>query len=203
MSGAEGSLIIGLISGTIAIVDATKKVYDAAGNAAGLPQAFREVAIRLPLVLDNLKLAEQDVQASSLTAEQSDAKKGVLEACKEKALHLEDIFKKVMPAADASRLDRYYKAVRTIGKGKSVEELMEGILKDLEVLIGSQIAELSEAIKQLSIMEPSIPSSVFDHGSQYTNSGSGPQNVHEGSGNINSNSGPGRQFIANVQHFTG
>lgn len=41
---------LGLISSVIAIVDATKKVFDAASDAAGLPEAFREVSGRLPLV---------------------------------------------------------------------------------------------------------------------------------------------------------
>ncbi|KAI6344490.1 hypothetical protein MCOR25_011090 [Pyricularia grisea] len=52
MSGAE---ILGITSAVIAIVDGIKKVYDAAKDEKGLPEAFRLVAGRLPLIADILK----------------------------------------------------------------------------------------------------------------------------------------------------
>jgi hypothetical protein len=204
MSGAEASLVIGLISAIISIIDTTKKVYDAAENVSGLPQAFHEVAQRLPIVQDTLKIAEADVRARNLNKEQSDIKKGILEACKDKATRLEGIFQKVMPAADASRIDRYYKAVRILGKGKAVEDLMKGLLVDMQLLAGNQVGGLSEAIAELSSVAPSVLPSIPDHAPDtHTNTGSGPQNIHEGSGNLNSNSGSGRQYNAEVQNFTG
>lgn len=50
MSGAEAIAVLGVISSIISIIDGTKKVYDAATNARGLPEAFREVADRLPII---------------------------------------------------------------------------------------------------------------------------------------------------------
>lgn len=46
MSGAEGIAVLGVIASIITIIDGTKKVYDAATNPQGLPEAFREVANR-------------------------------------------------------------------------------------------------------------------------------------------------------------
>ncbi|KAK7422485.1 hypothetical protein QQZ08_009473 [Neonectria magnoliae] len=51
MSGGE---VLGLISGIIAIVDATLKVYNAYSSASSLPSTFRDVAARLLLVQDTL-----------------------------------------------------------------------------------------------------------------------------------------------------
>ena len=48
----EAGTVIGLISGVISIIEATKAVYDAAKDAKGQPEAFRQVAARLPLVND-------------------------------------------------------------------------------------------------------------------------------------------------------
>jgi uncharacterized membrane protein len=62
MSGAEAIAVLGLISSIISIVDGTKKVYDAATNARGLPQAFREVADRLPIVKNILDSAKQHIE---------------------------------------------------------------------------------------------------------------------------------------------
>ncbi|KAH9203473.1 hypothetical protein DL95DRAFT_472355 [Leptodontidium sp. 2 PMI_412] len=66
MSGAE---VIGLISSVIAIIEAAKTVYDAAADAKGQPEEFRQVAARLPLLiglLDNAKRGSCEDKAESL-----------------------------------------------------------------------------------------------------------------------------------------
>ena len=50
----EAGTIVGLISGVILIIEATKTIYDAAKDAKGQPEAFRQVAARLPLVRELL-----------------------------------------------------------------------------------------------------------------------------------------------------
>ena len=59
MSGAETIAVLGFISSIISIVDGNKQAYDAAKNAQGLPEAFREVAGRLPTVRNILGSAKQ------------------------------------------------------------------------------------------------------------------------------------------------
>lgn len=66
MSGAEAIAVLGVISSIISIVGGTKKVYDAATNARGLPQAFREVADRLPIVKNILDLAKQHIEEGNV-----------------------------------------------------------------------------------------------------------------------------------------
>jgi hypothetical protein len=68
MSGAEAAFIVGLISGVISIIEATKTVYDAAKDAKGQPDEFRQVAARLPLVIGILHSAEAKAQALDETA---------------------------------------------------------------------------------------------------------------------------------------
>lgn len=184
----SASLIFGLISGIITAVDATKKVYDAAKDAAGLPAAFRAVANRLPTVRVTLEKVDK---RKGRTPEEANALIRALESCKAKATDLEAIFKKVLPGEGADRLERYYKALRTIGKGKSVESIFTGILQDLQVLGVNAIEDVLEAIEEMRTVEPSVPPEP----STYNNYGSGPQNVKNGVGDLNSNSGSGNQFI--------
>lgn len=67
MSAADAaSLVVGLISGIIAIIDATKQVYDAAKDQHGLPAAFREVAQRLLLVQDILANAKARAEGGQI-----------------------------------------------------------------------------------------------------------------------------------------
>ena len=160
MSGAEAGLVVGLISGTIALVDATKKVYDAAKDQLGLPAAFREVAQRLPLVQTILGNAKVRAEGGQVDDEASKAAKSILEPCKSRVKKLEEIFRKVIPQEGGSRLDRYYKAARTLGKDGKVETLMKGILDDLNLLsvqcgmeTGVHVEKLKEAIKAVSALE--------------------------------------------------
>jgi hypothetical protein len=208
MSGVEAAgLVIGLISGTIAIVDATKKIYDAAKDQQGLPAAFREVAQRLPLVQNILNNAKARADDGQVDDEASRGATSILEACKGRAQKLEEIFRKVVPQEGGSRLDRYYRAARTLGKDSKVEMLMKGILDDLNLLsvqFGMEtevhIQKLEEAIKTVSALEPSVPDHVFDQSSYINNNlGAGTQNNFNASGGENYNNlGPGNQFMGAI-----
>ncbi|KAK0719663.1 hypothetical protein B0H67DRAFT_642995 [Lasiosphaeris hirsuta] len=129
MSGAE---VIGIISGVIAIIDAIAKIYNAANDASGLPQAFRDVTARLPLIRQILQTISKD--DANPDEEWCKAKMPVLQCCKYRITKLEEIFKDVIPQGDASRKERYVLATRALGKGDMVESLMKSILEDLQLL---------------------------------------------------------------------
>ncbi|KAK3364018.1 hypothetical protein B0T25DRAFT_587633 [Lasiosphaeria hispida] len=162
MSGAE---IIGVISGVIAIIDATAKIYKTANDASGLPEAFRDVALRLPLVRKTL----QTVSENNTTPDEEwhKAIEPVLQRCKDRAKQLEEIFNHVVPQAGASRMERYVLATRTWGKGDTVESLMKGILEDVQLLSSNRVAGLPtetnvaaairKAIEEVSAISPSLP----------------------------------------------
>ena len=157
MSGAKAGFVVGLIASVISIIEATKQ--DAKGQQ---PEAFRQVAARLPLVIEILHSAEERAQAIDKAAQE--ALEPILESCKAKAENLKKIFQ-VIRKDDDKWYDRYKKALGTLGKGDKVECLMEGILKDIQVLacerLGtateSQVKEIEEAIKQMNEMPSSFP----------------------------------------------
>lgn len=162
--------VIGIISGIIAIIDATIKVYAAATDASGLPEAFRVVAKRLPLVQETLQAAWGHLNTNPDKAF-CNAMKPVLEDCQDKVNRMRAIFEKVVPQADASRTERYLLAARTLGKGHTVESLMKGILDDVHLLTsnrvtnlptGAEIADLIRAsIEDLSAVPSSLPAGIF------------------------------------------
>lgn len=164
MSSAEAGLVIGLISGVISIIEATKTVYDAAKDAKDQPEAFGQVAARLPIVTEILRSAEE--RASALEETALEALEHTLESCKAKAENLKTIFQEVIRKDDDKWYDRYKKALSTLGNGDEVECLMEGILKDIQVLIcerlkgaaiEAQVKEIEEAINQMNEMPCSLP----------------------------------------------
>lgn len=209
MSGiGEASLVLGIISSIISIIDATKQVYEAVEDEVGLPKNFKKSATKLPLISKLLEDAETYINNAADDAIKI-AFTPTLEDCKVQATQLQELFAKVMPEKGDSRWDRYVKAARTIGKGGRVESLIGGILDDLQ-LLATKFPEvttprgkeqLAKAIEEVSKMEPSLPDGFeqmpayahYGSGAQYNNTGSGIQ--HNNSGTGNQNSGSGQQYI--------
>jgi hypothetical protein len=87
-----------------------------------------------------------------------------LENYKVQATQLQKLFEKVVREEGDSRLDRYMKAARTIGKGGRVESLIRGTLDDLQ-LLATKFPEvttrrgkeqLAKAIEGVPKMQPSL-----------------------------------------------
>ncbi|KAJ3496456.1 hypothetical protein NLG97_g2644 [Lecanicillium saksenae] len=121
------------------------------------------------------------------------------------------LFKNVIAAEGDSSLVRYVKAARTVGKGGRVETLMKAILDDLQLLTTKfpkavsrrGLESLTEAIEDVSRMEPSLPDG-FENAPAFTNYGNGTQNVNTGAGGFHShqNNGPVHsQFVKAAPHY--
>ncbi|KAH8742907.1 hypothetical protein F5882DRAFT_423908 [Hyaloscypha sp. PMI_1271] len=193
MSGAEAIAVLGVISSIISIVDGIKQVYDAAKNTQGIPEAFREVAGRLPIVRNILDSAKQYIDKRDADGDSCKGVKQVVEACEKKAKKLDDLFHKAILADGASDLNRYYKAVKAYGKGNEVENLMKGMLEDVQLLASEhsmktvtevQQVEIAQAITEISAIAPSVPDRVFQE-----------------TGFTNNNYGPGAQYNAQGEYI--
>lgn len=143
------------------------------------------VARQLPIVLDILDLTQQSINKGKINVESCKSVKGVVEECKRKAEELDKIFREICPKGVASRLERYSKAVKTLGKGYKVDNLMQGILKDVQLLAcehgiktadNSRIARVSAAIAEVEALPASDPEQTFQGtGTTIFHSGSGTQ----------------------------
>ncbi|KAF3924054.1 hypothetical protein ABW21_db0207818 [Orbilia brochopaga] len=213
MSGiGEASLVLGLISSIIAIIETTKKVYEAIEDDSGLPKNFKKAAAKLPLISRLLEDAERYVEGSN-DESLKEAFKSTLENCKTQAIQLQTLFEKVMPEEDESRFERYVKAAKTIGKGGRVETLVGGILSDIQLMATrfpttTRVKQqLADAVQEVGAMEPSLPDG-FEENATFTHYGSGAQNNNTGSGTQfnnnstgNQNNGPGHQYIGHNLHI--
>lgn len=207
MSGiGEASLVLGLISSTIAIFEAAQEIYEAASDTGGLPKKLRMAAEQIPLVYHVLNLAKQNINAKNVTEEALQKAKPVLERCEKSTASVKDIFDKTIPTKDASRGERLRKAVGVKTKSNKVKEHMEEIFKSMELLAQNQVfldaealKDIKEAIEQFS----NVPDE--EEQPQFVHSGAGAINANTGAGtqkNYN-NAGPGRQYNAEKQVFGG
>lgn len=66
MSGVgEAGLVLGIISSIISIIDATKQLYEAIEDEAGLPTNFKKSATKLPIIAKLLEDAERYINNSA------------------------------------------------------------------------------------------------------------------------------------------
>ncbi|KAK4084331.1 uncharacterized protein Triagg1_811 [Trichoderma aggressivum f. europaeum] len=204
MSGAE---LIGIISGIIAIVDASLKIYEAAADASGLPRAFRNVIARLPVIQDTLEAAKDALEEEEEEGKHElsrvkfrEALAKILESCYDKATALNKTLKAVMPTQGASKAKRYVKAIKMIPAADKIESLMNGILHDLHVLAANhsvKSATRSQIKDLMDITKKDDKRECVRIGHRATislyNAGKGSQYIYEGQGNQNVSMG-GIQF---------
>lgn len=115
MSGAELIAVIGVISSVLAIVDASKEIYSAAKEQSELPQVFKDVGSKLPLITKLLKKAEG--YSDQLDPESNEKINKLMSPSKEHAENIRVLFKKVAPVEGASRRQRYKMAIKSDMKG--------------------------------------------------------------------------------------
>ncbi|KAJ6257759.1 Vegetative incompatibility protein [Drechslerella dactyloides] len=182
MSGAEFVAVASVVSSMIAIADGIKQVVEAAVDAEGLPKVFRRAAQKLPIISDILKKARSTLEKTGASKIELSIKQ-TIDDCEENWRQLKDLFEKVIPQDGAPRLERYYKAVKTLGKGGKVENLMKAILESLQLLTNFKIItamgqagidavedkeKLDEGLQEVSGWESSVPDDVFEEGGNYT-----------------------------------
>ncbi|OPB44042.1 hypothetical protein A0O28_0023600 [Trichoderma guizhouense] len=199
MSGAE---LIGIISGIIAIVDASLKIYEAAEDASGLPRVFRNVIARLPVIQDTLEAAKEALQEEEergkheLSRTKSrEAMAKILESCYDKATALNKTLKAVMPAQGTSKTKRYVKAIKMFPAADKIESLMNGILHDLHVLAANHSVKSAtrSQVKDLMDITRKDEKQCVRIGHRTTislyNAGIGSQFIYDGEGNQNVSTG--------------
>lgn len=193
--------VIGAISGVVALIETSIKIYDRVKNDIKLSETFEVVRCRLPVILHTLETCKNNLKqrADSIPQDVCDALEEILEACYTKAKHLREILEKIESGERHTWMKRYSKILRSLGKGNKIEELMLGLVKDVQLIVNhhavrfanqQQKAELDDIVQQMK----SFPSSVPEDES--------PTSFNSGGGtlinNVNRNSGG--QHINNYGH---
>jgi hypothetical protein len=205
--------VIGVIAGAIGILSVTAEIYESIQEIRGLPQAFREVGDKIPLVIDTLK----QVRAAARRAPEDRRAviTNIVSTCERRAKTLYLILGKLQPYDESTALfdlDRYVSTIRSWGKKGRVEDLLKKILEDVTLLVQNhavnsvgeeQIRKLSQALEHVSAVEPSAPDDMLEAsgGIQISHGGTGDQYNQLGDGNVNNaNHGAGNFHVGDIHH---
>lgn len=114
---------------------------------------------------------------------------------------MEEIFEKIIYGPSDTRHERYLKALRRLGKGNKVEELMLSLTKDVQLIVNHdtvmstnqhQNAGLENIISEMKSATSSVPDE--NTSTKTFDSGGGAQTN-------NVNSGRGKQYNSVPQNF--
>lgn len=201
---------LSIIASTITVVQATVSTYRAIQHLRGLPEEFNEVGRRLPLADDTLRLVRHQLESQTIDEQSKVALEPSINGCEAKAKQLRDVFANVKKGdgKDGSIRDIYRRSLLRWGKAHRVENLMKGMLCDLDALATNQlfraatqslVTQLKDEIDKLSDVLPDVPDSELNNlksfnqtiesggtgylaERQYINPGSGQQYNVSGSG---------------------
>lgn len=188
-----------LISGTITALEGATDQYNLIRDDKGLQEAFHSAGQRMILIEEALRAANTQLARRDQT-QVSQSVLNSLEACNNKAELSMSIFKHVAPMPKTSRFERYYAAVRSEGKGKTVEVLVMGMMSDVCALaendairaaMEDQVKKLRDATEKLSKMEASVPGQKS--GNMFNHYGTGDQ-LNAPGGTLNKSTGSGNHF---------
>ncbi|KAF3920376.1 hypothetical protein ABW20_dc0102479 [Dactylellina cionopaga] len=179
MSSAEFTATAVVVSSIIVIIDGIHKVIEAALDAEGLPRIFRRASHKLPIISEILGSTKSTLEKNEATEIESFIK-STIDDCQGNWQKLKGLFEKVIPDDKTSSIERYYRAVKSLGKGGEVEILMKEMLECGHLLVTFKImtaakAEkivkpnidekmLLKAIADVAGWESSVPDHIFEQG---------------------------------------
>ncbi len=183
-----------LIADMISAIEAAANYYTSVKDDRNLREAFHEAGRGQGLVRQALQAANSNLGDRKPTEKTAE----LVKACHAKAKLSEGIFKEVAQAPADSRFERYKEAVRQ-SKGRTVEDLTVGMMKDMcelaeddamKAAMEDRVMELRDAMAKLSKMEPSVPTEEAGH--NFTNWGR--DQINAPSGTVNRSEGTGNHF---------
>ena len=200
----EAATVLGLISAITGIYEAMHEVYEAYGDAKGLPNKFRTAAGQIPLVCHTLDLAEKNIRQGNVGEQALETAMPILKQCKDSAASLKEIFDKALPGKNASRTERYASALAIRVKNNHVKTLMEKVVNNLDLLAKHQIFQDGDTLKGIAEAIEELKNASDEQGqAQFTHSGVGSINAHTGSGTQSNyhNYGSAAMYNGKNQYF--
>lgn len=150
---------IGLASAVFTLIDIGTKVakrLKELSETGDIPDVFRDIKTRLPLILSIVARTQHETQHLSLEAQE--ALEEVVRQCFEQASQLHEILKRVVVAHGDSRLKKTVKATLSLVEEKRLQRIAAGLRDNVQLLASLSVNPV-EKVKSTpaSGRRPSVP----------------------------------------------
>lgn len=150
---------IGLASAVFTLMDIGTKVakrLKELSETGDVPDVFRDIKTRLPLILSIVARTQHETQNLSLEAQE--ALEEVVRQCFEQASQLHEILKKVEVARGDSRLKKTLKATLSLVEEKRLQRIAAGLRDNVQLLTFLSVTPVEKGKStSASGRRPSVP----------------------------------------------
>ena len=130
---AEAVAVVGLVGSIASLIDLgvkiTARLHDFTTRTLEVPELFRSLEKRLPLLTSTLLLIQQQEDAERLSVEVSTALPSLIRSTSAQLKVVENCLLKIIPPSDASHLRRAIKALQSLTKDGDIRMAIEGFIK--------------------------------------------------------------------------
>ncbi|KAK5095508.1 hypothetical protein LTS08_008151 [Lithohypha guttulata] len=170
---AEAAPVVSLVASIASLVDLglkiTTRLHDFTTRTSEVPESFRSLEKRLPLLTSTLRLIQQQADAGRLSLEVSTALRSLTQSTATQLQVVEKCLFQITPPSDASRLRRAVKALQSLTKDGEIRVAVERIQQDIDFLVLHQTTQhidvgdqILAALAQLQL-GPILTSSLPPH----------------------------------------
>jgi hypothetical protein len=173
---AEAAAAVSLITSIASLIDLAVKVasrlHEFASKTADVPESFRALSQRLPLLSSTLQLITRQAQVGRLPDDVTAALQTLVQSTSAHVAVLDACLAKIAPTTDASRVRRAVKALQSLTKDGEIRLAVERIHQDIDFLVlhqttqhvdtGDQILD-ALATLQLGLSQAPLPTPRHGH----------------------------------------
>jgi N-terminal domain on NACHT_NTPase and P-loop NTPases/NB-ARC domain len=167
---AEAAAIVGLVASIASLVQLSAQVvsrlHEFASKTSDIPESFRSLTTRLPLLTTTLQRVQTQAQAGRLLDDVTKDLKAVVDNTSEQISAIKVCLSKTLPPDSASKLERTLKALKSLAKEDKVQQALEKIHKNIDILVLHQTTRqvdtgdrILEELSKLSVAPPASPKS--------------------------------------------
>lgn len=136
---AEAAAVIGLVASIASLVELTAKVVsrlrEFTSNASDLPESFRSLSTRLPLLTATLQHIQSQAKDDRFPDDVTKALKAVVDDTSKQVSDIQISLSKVLPLDGASKFERALKALKSLAKEDQVQRALEKIYGNNDILV--------------------------------------------------------------------
>ena len=162
---AEAAAVVGLVASIATFVDLSATVVsrlrEFTSKSSNVPDSFRSLFIRLPLLTETLLHIQSQAEAGRLPDDVTKMLKAVVKDTSEQVSIVKTYLSKVLPSDGASKLERALKALKSLAKEDKVQQALEKIYKNNDILVLYQTTRhvdmgdrILEELSKLSVANP-------------------------------------------------
>ncbi|KAI4086953.1 MAG: hypothetical protein L6R37_008370, partial [Teloschistes peruensis] len=146
---AEVAAAVGLVASIASLIDLSAKIIsrirDFTSKSSDVPETFRALSTRLPLLTATLHQIQSQAEAGHLPEDVSKALNAVVDHTSEQISTVQISLSKILPSDGASKLERALRALKSLAKEDRIQQASEKIYRNNDALVLYQTTRHVEA----------------------------------------------------------